>query len=293
MIADFDKEKNMYMYGLLILSSLLFATQFLFNQQFRSLRGDGIDSTIIFAGFFNGISFLIMLILNKLHFEINWFSLLIAAIYSAVILGYQYAGLKSFATANLSVFSIFAMLGGMLLPFAYGVIFCKEDFTLAKAVCIVLIGVATAMSFEKSKTKGNNFKYYISVFILNGAVGVLSKIHQSNAALAVDSRSFMATVNACVFIFCIAFQLIKNKKIAKVSVKELGSISGYAACSGIGNMLALIALTSLPASVQFPITTGGVMVFSTLISLIRKEKPSARTLVATAIAFVSTVLIMF
>lgn len=283
----------MYMYGLLILAALLFATQFLFNQQFRALRGDGIDSTIIFSGYFNGISFLIMLILNKFHFEINWFSLLIAVIYSAAILGYQYAGLKSFATANLSVFSIFAMLGGMLLPFAYGVIFCKEDFTLAKAVCILLIGIATAMSFEKSNTKGNNFKYYISVFILNGAVGVLSKIHQSNAELAVDSYSFMATVNACVFIFCIAFQLIKNKKIARVSLRELGSISGYAACSGIGNLLALIALTSLPASVQFPITTGGVMVFSTLISLIRKEKPSSRTLIAAAVAFGSTVLIMF
>ncbi len=281
------------MYGLLILAALLFATQFLFNQRFRALRGDGIDSTIIFSGYFNGISFLIMLILNKFHFEITWFSLLIAVLYSAVILGYQYAGLKSFATANLSVFSIFAMLGGMLLPFAYGVIFCKEDFTLAKAICIILIGIATAMSFEKSKTTGNNFKYYISVFILNGAVGVLSKIHQSNTALAVDSYSFMATVNACVFIFCIAFQLIKNKKIARVSLKELGSISGYAACSGIGNLLALIALTSLPASVQFPITTGGVMVFSTLISLIRKEKPSARTLIATAVAFISTVLIMF
>lgn len=281
------------MYALLTAAALLFAMQFLFNQQFRKLNGDGDDSTVIFAGYTHGISFLIMLILSGFRLEITWFSLLVAAIYALVVLGYNYASLKSFATANLSVFSIYAMLGGMLLPLAYGVIFCKEELSIFKVFCIILIGVATSLSFEKSTTKGNNLKYYFGVFVLNGMVGVLSKIHQSNAGLAVDSKSFMATVNACVFIICLAYQLIKNKKIAKVSLKSLGSISGHAFCNGIGNLFCLIALVSLPASVQFPITTGGVMVFSTIISLIRKEKPSAKTLISTAIAFVSTVLMMF
>jgi drug/metabolite transporter (DMT)-like permease len=76
-------------------------------------------------------------------------------------------------------------------------------------------------------------------------------------------------------------------------IKEVGNLGCYAACSGIGNLLCLIALTSLDASVQYPIITGGVMVFSTVISIIRKEKPSARTLISAAIAFISTVLIMF
>ncbi|MBQ3007322.1 MAG: hypothetical protein IJD78_07160 [Clostridia bacterium] len=281
------------MYALLTVAALLFAMQFLFNQQFRKENGDGDDSTVIFAGYTHGISFLIMLLLSGFRLEFTWFSVLVAAIYAIVVLGYNYASLKSFATANLSVFSIYAMLGGMLLPLAYGVIFCDEELSIFKIFCIILIGIATSLSFEKSTTKGNNLKYYLGVFILNGMVGVLSKIHQSNEALAVDSKSFMATVNACVFILCLAYQLIKNKKIAKISLKSLGSISGHAFCNGIGNLFCLIALVSLPASVQFPITTGGVMVFSTIISLIRKEKPSAKTLVSTAVAFVSTVLMMF
>lgn len=280
-------------YALLVMAAFLFALQFLLNQQFRKLNGDGFDSTLIFSGYTHGISFVIMLILNGFKLQITWFSLLVAVIYAVVVMGYGYSGLKSFATANLSVYSIFAMLGGMLLPFAYGVLFCHEEFTLAKGICILLIGISTAMSFEKSETKGNNLKYYIAVFILNGMVGVLSKIHQSNTELAVDSRSFMATINASVFIICFVWQLIKNRRIAAVSFKELGCLSGYAVCNGIGNLFCLIALTALPASVQFPITTGGVMVFSTLISLIRGEKPSVKTLISTAIAFISTVLIMF
>lgn len=281
------------MYVLLTVAALLFAMQFLFNQQFRKINGDGDDSTVIFAGYTHGISFLIMLVLSGFKLEFTWFSVLISAIYAVVVLGYNYASLKSFATANLSVFSIYAMLGGMLLPLAYGVIFCNEKLNVFKVFCIILIGIATALSFEKSATKGNNLKYYFGVFILNGMVGVLSKIHQSDATLAVDSKSFMATVNIFVFVICLAYQLIKNKKISVVSPKAFFSIGAHAFCNGIGNLLCLIALVSLPASVQFPITTGGVMVFSTIISLIRKEKPSPKTLISTAIAFVSTVLMMF
>ncbi len=281
------------MYALLVAAALLFALQFFSNQQFRKLHGDGTDSTAIFAGYSHGVSFIIMLILNGFKLEINWFSLLIAVIYSLVVLGYNYAGLKSFATANLSAFSIFAMLGGMLLPFAFGVIFYKEEFTFAKAACVLLIGIATALSFEKSEKKGNNLKYYLAVFVLNGLVGVLSKLHQSKPELAVDSQSFMATINAVTFILCAVFQLVKNRKLYLPTLKEFGCVSGQALCNGVGNLLCLIALTNLPASVQFPITTGGVMFFSTAISLIRGEKPSKRTIIAAAIAFAATVLIMF
>lgn len=280
-------------YAFLIISAFLFAMQFLFNQQFRKRNGDGMDSALTFSLYTNGISFLILLVLNKFQLNINWFSLVIALIYALVLLGYSYSGLKSFATANLSVYSIFAMLGGMLLPSAYGIIFCKEDFGIAKAICFILIIIATSMSFEKGGKKGGNLKYYLAVFMLNGMVGVLSKIHQSDSELAVDSRSFMATVNICVFLMCLAYHLIKNHKVPLVPLKEVANLSCYAFCSGVGNMLCLIALTVLPASVQYPITTGGVMAFSTLISLVRREKPSARTIVAAAVAFVSTILMMF
>lgn len=284
-------EKMLYIF--LIIADLLFALQFLFNQQFRKRNGEGLDQTFTFSMYTNGISFLILLILNGFKFSINLTSFVIALIYSLVILCYSYSGLKSFATANLSVYSIFTMLGGMLMPFAYGVIFDGEDFSAAKAICVLLIGIATALSFEKGKGKGKNLKYYFAVFVLNGLVGVLSAIHQSRNGETVDSGSFMATVNICTFVICLLYHLIKNKKVPLLPLKEVGNLSCYAACSGIGNLLCLIALTSLDASVQYPIITGGVMVFSTLISIVRKEKPSAKTLVSTAIACVSTILMMF
>lgn len=280
-------------YGMLASAALLFAMQFFFNQLFQKSRGDGLDSAVTLSLYMHGISFLIMLVLNKFHLNVTWFSLLMAVLYTAVVLGYSFASLKAFSTANLSVFSIFAMLGGMLLPLAYGVIFRNEGFPITKIICVILIGIATAMSFEKGKKSKGNMKYYLAVFVLNGTVGVISTIHQTKPELAVDSFSFMATVNICVVVACSAFQLIVNKKITRVTLKELGCLGGYAVCNGVGNLLSLIALTALPASVQFPIVTGGTMFFSTALSVIRKEKPSAKTIVAALVAFAASVFIMF
>jgi multidrug transporter EmrE-like cation transporter len=70
-------------------------------------------------------------------------------------------------------------------------------------------------------------------------------------------------------------------------------LSGYAVCNGIGNLFCQIALTTLPASVQYPIITGGVMVFSTLISLARQEPIGGKTYLAATLACLSTILILF
>ena len=282
-------------YGMLASAALLFALQFFFNQMFQKSRGDGMNSAVTLSLYMHGISCLIMLVLNKFHLNITWFSFLMAVIYAAVVLGYSFASLKAFATANLSVFSIFAMLGGMLLPLAYGVIFRHEPFPITKIICVILIGVATAMSFEKGKKNKGNMKYYLLVFVLNGTVGVISTIHQTKPELAVDSFSFMATINLCVVVFCTLFQLIAYKKLTRVTFKEFGCSAGYAVCNGVGNLLCLLAL-ALPgtnASVQFPIITGGTMFFSTALSIIRKEKPSAKTIIAALATFAASVFIMF
>lgn len=46
-------------------------------------------------------------------------------------------------------------------------------------------------------------------------------------------------------------------------------------------------------SVQYPLVTGGVMVFSTIISALRKEKLTKIDYIAAAISFVASVLMAF
>ena len=281
------------MYLLLILAAFLFAVQFLFNQQYRRLKGEGLDATMTFSLYTSAISFVILFALGRFQLHITWFSLLIAVLYAAVCLLSSYAGLKAFGTANLSVYSIFMMLGGMLLPFAYGILFANEALSFAKALSILLICAAVGCSFEKGAEGNNAYRFYAAIFILNGLVGVLSKIHLSVAALAVDSYSFMATIQLALLAMCLLYCLMTRQGIPKPSGKLYLCLSGYAVCNGIGNLFCQIALTSLPASVQYPIITGGVMVFSTLISLARREPIGGKTYLAAALACLSTILILF
>ena len=281
------------MYLILILAAFLFAVQFLFNQQYRRLKGEGLDATMTFSLYTSAISFVILFALGGFQLHITWFSLLIAVLYAAVCLLSSYAGLKAFGTANLSVYSIFMMLGGMLLPFAYGILFANEALSFAKALSILLICTAVGCSFEKGAGGKNAYRFYAAIFVLNGLVGVLSKIHLSVPALAVDSYSFMATIQLALLAMCLLYCFITRQGIPKQSGKLYLCLSGYAVCNGIGNLFCQIALTSLPASVQYPIITGGVMVFSTLISLVRREPIGGKTYLAATLASLSTILILF
>ena len=281
------------MYLILILAAFLFAVQFLFNQQYRRLKGEGLDATMTFSLYTSAISFVILFALGGFQLHITWFSLLIAVLYATVCLLSSYAGLKAFGTANLSVYSIFMMLGGMLLPFAYGILFANEALSFAKALSILLICTAVGCSFEKGAGGKHAYRFYAAIFVLNGLVGVLSKIHLSVPALAVDSYSFMATIQLALLMMCLFYCLITRQGIPKQSGKLYLCLSGYAVCNGVGNLFCQIALTSLPASVQYPIITGGVMVFSTLISLVRREPIGGKTYFAAALACLSTILILF
>ena len=61
-----------------------------------------------------------------------------------------------------------------------------------------------------------------------------------------------------------------------------------------GTLFLLLAARSVPASVQYPVVSGGVIVLSALTSVVVfKDKLSIREIIAIAGAFVSTVLFAF
>lgn len=68
---------------------------------------------------------------------------------------------------------------------------------------------------------------------------------------------------------------------------------GSGALSQVANFLLLIALTVLPASVQYPFVTGGIMVISTIISAICGQKPSKKEILSVVLAFVGILALVF
>lgn len=280
-------------YFLVIAAVVLFSLQFLFNQRFEQSRGESLKSALEFSLYKSIIIVVIMLIISGFKVEITPFSIVMSVIYAFSGIAMTVFSMKAFAVANLSVYSVFSMLGGMLLPFILGVGFYNEKLTAFKIACCLLIIVSVLLNIKKGKQDKKAIIYYMAVFVLNGAAGVISKIHQSSALPHSDSSGFMMLTSLVTVAVCAVWLLIKYKHIPIIKGKELLFASGYGVFNGIGNLFLLISLVHLPASVQYPLVTGGVMLFSTLISAIRKEKISVKEYIAAVVSFAASVLMAF
>ena len=282
-------------FTLVIISTVLFSLQFLFTQRFQETSGTGMKPTLVFSLYKSLVIIFMMLLISGFKIGFSWFSLLMATVYAVSSMAMSYYSLKAFAVANLSVYSVFSMLGGMILPFFLGVLFFDEgDKLVFKIICCALIVVAVLLNIKSGKQDKKALFYYFAVFVLNGMSGVISKLHQSSPYSPVDSTSFMLWSSVVTVVLSAAWLLIAYRQIPLIKGKNIFFVTGYGVFNGLGNLFLLIALSGesgLPASVQYPLVTGGVMVCSTIISTIRKEKLTVREYIATFIALLASIFI--
>ncbi len=272
---------------MIVIAAIMFSFQFVFNDGFRRETDSSLNSALKFTLYSSFSGLILLLIINKMHFEVSTFSVVTACVYSMVGLSLSYASIKAFEYANLSVYSVFSMIGGMILPFLYGIV-CGEEFKTIRLICCVLIALSVTMSIKKGEHSKNARKYYVLVFVLNGLVGVISKFHQSYPNVCVDSGSFMVLTKITAVLFSLILLFLQKEHSFFVNRKALIYSGLYSVLNSVGNLLLLIVLLYLPASVQYPVVTGGVIVVSTLIVVMRKEKLTKRELFAACMAFVAT-----
>ena len=252
-----------------------------------------------------------------LYFAVNGFALRVSAqsvrlaiVFAVVMIPYYTLSLQALRLGSMAIYSVFMMLGGMLLPFLYGTVWLNETISWGKGigcallcVCIVAQGVSQK-SAEKGENKGNLlfFLLCLCIFAVNGLTGVIAKAHQT-LPTAVDEVSF--TVLSCAFtallsLFLLGGSLLCKRKIALPAVKSvftpkpLAVVALLGAAMHTGNFLILKAAASVPASVQFPLVSGGTILLSALLALILfKEKPPKKEWFSIVGAFLSTLLFAF
>jgi len=279
-------------YTMITVAALLFSLQFVFNDGFRKENGSSFNASLRFSLYSSVTGMVLLFIINKFQLEFSWFSLGTALVYSGVCILSGYCSIKALDTANLSVYSVFMMIGGMLLPFLYGVVM-GEEMTWIKVLCLVFITLSVLMTGTFSKQSKKAFIYYIAIFVLNGLVGVVSAFHQSQKALCVDSESFSVLTKIITAVICAFLISISKEKSFRISKKSMGLSISYSIFNSIGNLLLLIALLKLPSSVQYPMVTGGTIVFATVISVLRKDNVSQKEILAALIALGASVLMAF
>ena len=277
-------------YIMIVISALLFSLQFLFNDSYKRECGSTPAAAIKFSFYTSAVGLVFLLIINRCNLEISLFSALTALVYAVVCIVFSYCSVKAFESANLSVYSVFSMIGGMVLPFLCG-LFLGEEFKLLRVIGVFVISAVIIFTADRSGKHKGGFKYYIAIFLLNGLVGVISKIHQFFADLCIDSASFMMLVKIWMLLISAVLLLIMKKSFA-LSGKALCVCGIYSAVNSVGNLMLLIALLHLPASVQYPLVTGGTMLFAFVIGLIRRDRVTLRNILGTVLAVASTVIII-
>ena len=278
-------------YALISVAVVMFGFQFFMNQDYEKKNGNDLASTMVFI-FGSSIAGLIVLLgINCFRFEFTWYTFLMATVTALNMMACIFCSLKSLARINLSLYSSFSMLGGMLLPFFAGIFFYGEKLTVAKILCFVVVSLALMVTFQKGKSN-KGFIYYAGIFVFNGMSGVLSKIFQastydktSDAGYSVLS-ALMTVVIAGIFIL---FNLKKTKLPAKNSYF---SLAGNGILNKVANYLLLIALAHVPASVQYPMVTGGVMIVSTILGFFTPNKPGKREIISLVLSFVGILLLV-
>lgn len=280
-------------YVLIVVSAMLFSLQFFCQQRYEEVNGTSLSAALSFSLYKGLVVIVMMLCLNKFRPEFTLFSFALSGVYALCYILMVYYSLKAFYVANLSVYSVFTMLGGMLLPFLVGTIFYDEEISVFKVLCCILIAVSVLLNIRKGGGNKKAFVYYMLVFLLNGMVGSISSVHQNSALPHTDSTSFMFYSGVFTVVICSIWLLAKGEKLPLLKGKSLLYSAGDGVLNGVGDLLLLIAVAVLPASVQYPLVTGGVMVFSTVISVIRREKVAKLEYIAAAVALAASVMMAF
>lgn len=293
-------------YILILAATLCFTGQFVFTKLYERAIPQTRITSLVMLLISNLIGVVMFGVVGNLHIHFSLTSIIWAVLLGIVMIPCCMLGLKVLSLGSLAIYSMFMMLGGMIVPFVYGVLFLHEAISFAKILGIVLLTVFIILqsmaqkATDDTKTSKKGKRLFITlcllIFFLNGFTSVITKAHQiSNDA--VDEVSF--TVISCLATLIISMimlfvEYIKNRSETKkqtasvIQWKPILTLAFYGAAAYTGSFLNLKAASSVPASIQFPIISGGVIFFSALASvLIFREKISKKEWISIMGALIS------
>ncbi len=282
--------------ALICFATFLFSVQFVFNDVYQRGEGANVVTAMLFSGL-TGIAGIIMLVLtNGDAFQYSLFSMLLAFLSAAKNVLSAYLSIMVLSRANLSVYSLYSMLGGMLLPFGYAILFCGEPLTWQKCVCTVLVMGALLLGLrgkdsapEEKRQQGSPLPWYLGVFVMNGLSGVFSTIHQRAGEIAVSASAYSLMERVWGLLIVVVVLLVCRSRGQAIRLQKplrsIGSTVGFGVITTLANLILLIALLHVDASIQYPIVTGGVIVLSLMWDWILGKKPNRYAVGAAAVSF--------
>ncbi len=303
----------MFYYFLVLLAVIGLALQFSVTKYYQRLKGAALPVSLLYTGFSGIIAATLFFFINGCQIELTPFSALMAVCVSTLVSTYSLLSFKIMSLGNMSVYTQFLMLGGMMLPYFFGLIFLNEPLRVFPAIGLVLLSVSLLFPLF-GKGNGNYPKlYYILcaiVFVVNGFVSITSKIHQYDWGFeTADAQGFLILTNSWQAIISFAVFFIvraKNRGVEKPAPEIAASLKSKkkflpvllifanASIGGVSYMLQLISASNLPATVLYPMITGGLVVLMAVSGRVFfKERLSKSEFIGICLSFAATFLFLF
>ena len=237
-------------YTLLFCSALIFSLQFLVTRQYQRRNGTGFMSSVrlsLFAYLAIALFFFVKgcITTKSFNFGFSPFTLLMTLLVAVVSFCCVYMGIKVLAVGDMGIYSVFMMLGSLVLPSLVGLVFYGEELTWLKGIalfCMVAAIVFSVGGVDKSKLTLKAILYYIGIFVMNGMIGVLFTVHQNQPELtaaailngdgsyAVNNDVFMTWYGLSTVILCSVVVLVSFiVKKAKGQSSETVAVASVAA----------------------------------------------------------------
>lgn len=283
-------------YVYVVIATVLLAFEFAFSKKYQALEGVSMAAGLRFNALSGLLSAIIMFALSGFRPEWSAFSLILALSMSLCGMSYSLLSFQVLKNGGMALYSTFLMSGGMLLPYVFGILFLDEPVTLWRVAGVLVVLSAVILSnFSKNKVSKKLLLLCLAVFILNGLVSILSKCHQVSTRATVSSSAFVMYSGVGKFLFSTVALLFQKRSNAPVLQHKLsiGVVAGAAIIGAASYLLQLIGARTLPASVLYPIVTGGSIIFSAIAGRVFfKEKISRRQVLSIILCFVGTLLFL-
>jgi len=218
----------------------------------------------------------------------------------------------AFKYGKMSIFTLFLMIGGMLLPYIFGIFFLEENITIFKIMGMVLLVGALIVNalFEikkqpqAEKTKPIFWFICITAFVLNGSSSIITKIHATNAQ-STSSICFLFLTAAFTSLIALIASIIvflsqKKKSVEHIDINLKTSIFFIILSVVLGGLTGgstlcnIEAAKTMSAVIEFPIITGGVTILTAVFALIAfKERITKPSLICLIVISVGMVLFIF
>lgn len=301
-------------YLFMLIAVILMAGSFVTQKAFQNRIGNTADANFkfnAFCGIFRVLIFVLIAgIQQDFKFNFSWFSVILATITALVGFAYLLLSFPMLKSGQMATYTLFLMTGGSMIPYVWGLFKLGEEFSILRTFGLVLIiGGVFFANFQRTSINKKYILMGVGVFIFNGIMSTVAKIHQVEKGYeTVSSSEFIVFQSIAFFVFGTASWIIwalMNRdgvaRLAKRSTAEKRETTFWmlfwcfmtAIVGGVSYIFQLTSAENLPATVVYPFLTGGSIIFTALAGLLFfREKISKKVLVGIVLCFVGTLMFL-